>query len=110
MSKENYEKFLPSKNYKQPDKEQWIKNWEFIDSIDWPRYIPINEEITVYNLIKDLEKNVIIPEEQCGFILNWIGEDEFAMFIKNKYGYDYREEEKDNIFFYEADYYILRKE
>jgi len=110
MAKEHYEKFLPSKNYKQPDQDEWIRNWEFIDSIDWPQYIPINKEVKVYDLIEDLENNIDIPKEQDDFILNWIGEDEFAEFIKNKYGYTYREEEKGNLYFYDADYYILRKE
>ena len=111
MSLEHYEKFLPSKDYKSPDKEEWIRNWEFIDSIDWTAYIPIDKEINVHDFIDNLEdKNLInAPEEQGEFILNWIDDEEFAEFINKKYGYKYRIIDNYNYYWFDSDVYILRE-
>lgn len=112
MSREHYERFLPSKDYKQPDKDEWIRNWEFVDSIDWSAFIPIDKEINVHNLIENLEdENLIsVPAEQGGFILNWIDDEEFAEFINKKYDYKYRVVDKYNYYAFDSDVYILRKE
>lgn len=112
MALEHYKRFLPPENYKSPDKEEWIRNWEFIDSIDWTAYIPVNEEIKVYDFIQDLEGTDLIdvPEEQRGYILNWVDEEEFAEFINKKYGYKYRTVDKSTYYILDEGVYILRKE
>ena len=114
MALEHYKKFLPIGEYKylkKGEKDEWVRNWEFIDSIDWTAYIPINKEIKVYNFIESLEEsNVIdIPEEQGGCILNWISEEEFAEFINKKYGYKYQIIDKSNYYILDYDAYILRE-